>query len=186
MNAWLYDAIRSPRTRAKPGGALHALTPQALLTALYDHLSQRNGLDPARVGEVVLGCVTQHGEQAANIARTSLLHAGWPAQVGGLTVNRFCSSGLDAVSIAALKVGAGLERAMVAGGVEMMSRELDADPARFNVNGGVIALGHPMGATGAIMLGTLLDELERRGLETGLVAVSGAAGCGSAMLVRRC
>jgi len=120
--AYIYDAIRSARTRAKDSGGLHDLTPHELLRQLYAHLIERTGLDPALLGDVILGCVTQHGEQGANIAKASALYAGLPNHVGGLTVNRFCSSGIDAISIAALKVGAGQEQAVIAGGVEMMSR----------------------------------------------------------------
>lgn len=395
---FIYDAVRTPRTRARADGGLHDLQPQALLEVLYRALEQRNGLNPARVAEVVLGCVTQSGDQAANIARTSVMFSGWPDRVGGITLNRFCSSSIDAVALAMLKIAAGMEQVMVAGGVEMMSRipmlsdgasvfsdpkmaarcrvllmgsgadliaslqqvsreqadavallsqqraararangyftsivpvpnpvkgitvsqdecirpdttldslaqmpaafeqlgaagadamqlaayphlthidhihtagnspamadaasavllgdetladELDSKPRarlvaatsanddplqvlggcitatrrlladngldaadvdlfelheafaatvvrarrelaidddRLNVNGGVIALGHPMGATGAIMLGTLLDEMERRDLQRGVVAASGAAGAGSALLIER-
>lgn len=398
-DAFIYDAIRSPRTRAKDSGGLHQLTPQELLRQLYAALAQRCNLDPQLVGEIILGCVTQHGEQAGNIAKTSALYAGWPDAVSGLTISRFCSSSIDAISLAALKVAAGQERAMVAGGIEMMSRvpmlsdkaRVFSDPAfaarcrmflmgsgadliasledisreqadavalqsqqraahardqgyftsivpvsnsqkdcsvtvdecirdgisaedlaklpaafadlgasgvddaqlaaysklseirhihtagnspamcdgaavlligdagladilgrsprarivgaatacaeplevlsgcisatqrllqeqgrssadvdlfeiheafaativkaqrelhipqnKLNVNGGVISLGHPMGATGAIMTGTLLDELERRNLQSGVVAASGAAGSGSALLIERC
>lgn len=398
-DAFIYDAIRSPRTRAKDNGGLHPLTPQELLRQLYEALRQRTGLDRTLVGEVILGCVTQYGEQAGNIAKTSALYAGWPDAISGLTLNRFCSSSIDAISLAALKTGAGHENAMLCGGVEMMSRvpmladktrvftdpafaaqcrmlmmgsgadliaslegisreqadaaalasqeradraqrqgyfssivplaipgnghgvsqdecirgdlnaaqlaalpaafaelgatgvdaaqlaaypqleeithvhtagnspamcdgaavllvgdknlgdalgrkprakisaaatacadplqvlsgciaatrrllreqhrntaqidlfeiheafaatiikaqrDLQIDPDKLNVNGGVIALGHPMGATGAIMTGTLLDELERRDLTTGVVAASGAAGSGSALLIERC
>lgn len=120
--AWIYDAVRSPRTRAKAGGGLHDLLPQEVLAALYRALETRTGLDPALLGEVILGCVTQAGEQGANIARISTLYAGWPDAVGGLTVNRFCSSSIDAIAIAALKIGAGQEHGIVAGGLEMMSR----------------------------------------------------------------
>lgn len=396
--AFIYDAIRTPRGKAKKSGGLHDLTPQELLAILYRTLEDRTGLDPTLVGEVILGCVTQHGEQAGNIAKSSSLYAGWPNSTGGITVNRFCSSSLDAVNLAALKISAGQETAVVAGGIEMMSRipmladgaRVFIDPAfavqcqmlmmgsgadliatlyhvsreqadqiamqsqqraatarrkgwfksiipvenkvkaitvsqdeciresltlealaklpsafgglgkqgvdafqiagnpglsainhihsagnspamadaaatvllgdenlgsqiskaprarivaaatasddplqvlsgcvaatqkllrqqllqiedidlfelheafaatvvkcredlgipdeKLNVNGGVIALGHPMGATGAIMLGTLLDELERRDLRTGIVAASGAAGAGSALLIER-
>jgi acetyl-CoA C-acetyltransferase len=119
---FLYDWPRTARGRARPDGALHGLSPFELLKALYDALAERTGLDPALVDEVVLGCVTQHGEQAGNIAKTSTLYAGWPATVAGLTVNRFCSSGLDAIALAGLKIAAGQQRAMVAGGVESMSR----------------------------------------------------------------
>ncbi len=95
QDAYIYDAIRTPRTRAKSSGGLHQLSPVDLLGALYDKLLERSDLDPATLGEVVLGCVTQHGEQAANIAKISTLAAGWPHSISGITVNRFCSSGLD-------------------------------------------------------------------------------------------
>ncbi len=122
QDAYIYDAIRTPRTRAKSSGGLHQLSPVDLLGALYDKLLERSDLDPATLGEVVLGCVTQHGEQAANIAKISTLAAGWPHSISGITVNRFCSSGLDAVNIAALKVAAGQDQLNIAGGIEMMSR----------------------------------------------------------------
>ena len=120
--AYLYDAIRSPRTRAKDSGGLHPLTPLALLKHLYQALDARNRIDLDALGEVVLGCVTQHGDQAGNIAKTSTLYAGWPAHLSGITVNRFCSSGLDAVNFAALKVMQGQENLAIGGGIEMMSR----------------------------------------------------------------
>lgn len=120
--AFIYDAIRSPRARAKENGGLHALTPLDLLKKLYEAIASRNTLDVDAVGEVVLGCVTQFGEQAGNIAKTSSLYAGWPSHLSGITVNRFCSSGLDAVNFAALKVLAGQETMAIGGGIEMMSR----------------------------------------------------------------
>jgi acetyl-CoA C-acetyltransferase len=119
---YIYDAIRSARTRAKENGGLHDLLPHDLLKSLYGSLVERTGLDPNLVGDVLLGCVTQHGEQAANIAKTSTLYAGWPSSIGGMTVNRFCSSGIDAMSIGMLKIAAGQEDVIVAGGIEMMSR----------------------------------------------------------------
>ncbi len=119
---FIYEAIRTPRARARESGGLYDLRPQDLLASLYYSLEQRTGLDPKLVGDVVLGCVTQQGDQAGNIAKTSTLYAGWPSSVGGLTVNRFCSSSIDAINIAALKIAAGQEQAVVAGGVEMMSR----------------------------------------------------------------
>ena len=398
QQTYIYDAIRSARTRAKPDGGLHELTPQELLRQLYNEIRSRTTLDATTIEEVILGCATQAGEQAGNIAKTSLLYSGWPDHIPGLTINRYCASSLEAVNLASAKIGIGQLNALIAGGVEMMSRipmladspsvftdpefsrdcrmlmmgsgadliasqfkvsreqadeiafqsqqrasiaqqqgrfksiveidnpikqtkvsadecirpattlerlasltpafaelgasgidnfQLDANPAlskidhihtagnspamadaaavvllanaelesktglkprakilsiaivcddplrvvsgcvtatekllhdnqikadqidlfevheafaatmvmfqkrlaveneRLNVNGGVIALGHPMGATGAIMLGTLLDELERRNLKTGIVAMSGAAGTGTAMLIER-
>ena len=121
-DVFIYDAIRTPRARAKESGGLHDLLPHDLLKVLYDSLRERTGLDPALVGDVLLGCVTQHGEQAGNIAKTSSLYAGWPSSIGGLTVNRFCSSSIDAMSLGMLRIAAGQEDAIVAGGIEMMSR----------------------------------------------------------------
>jgi acetyl-CoA C-acetyltransferase len=119
---YIYDWVRSARGRARPDGALHGVSAHELLRQLYAALASRNALDPAAVGEVVLGCVTQHGEQAGNIAKTSALFTGWPSSVAGLTLNRFCSSGLDALDVAALKIGAGRASLVIAGGIEMMSR----------------------------------------------------------------
>lgn len=395
--AYIYDAIRTPRGRGRADGALADISAFELLKILYLALEQRTGLDKTMVEDVILGCVTQAGEQGGNIAKTSLLYAGWPDAVPGITINRFCSSGLDAINFAATKVMAGQANCIVAGGVEMMSRvpmlsdnaamfadgelaldnrmlmmgsgadliaslndvtreqvdlvaynsqqraaqardkgyfksivavhnaakgcwvnqdecirdelslgdlaqlkpyfaelgangvdalqvsehshldsiahlhtagnspamadaaalvlvgdallqhqgltprarilsattvcndplqvvsgcvaatskllsnqgltsdnidlfevheafaatsikaqrELAIDDSKFNVNGGVIALGHPMGATGSIMMGMLIDELERRDLQTGVVATSGAAGIGTAVLIER-
>ncbi len=121
-DALIYGGVRSPRGRARPGGALAGVAPHDLLSQLYAGLCERSALQPARVGEVILGCVTQHGEQAANIARTSLLYAGWPHTVPGMTVHRFCSSSIDAVALAAMKINVGAMDSAVAGGVEMMSR----------------------------------------------------------------
>ncbi|MBT7964345.1 MAG: acetyl-CoA C-acyltransferase, partial [Porticoccaceae bacterium] len=120
--AFIYDAIRTPRGKAKSGGGLTDLTPFELLKVLYDALEQRTHLDKNQVEDVVLGCVTQVGEQGGNIAKASLLYSGWPDEVPGLTVNRYCSSGIDAINIAAMKVMTGQAQCTIAGGIEMMSR----------------------------------------------------------------
>ena len=120
--AFIYDAIRTPRGKAKPDGGLTDLTPFELLKVLYDALEQRNDLDKNQVEDVVLGCVTQVGEQGGNIAKASLLFAGWPDHIPGLTVNRYCSSGIDAINIAAMKIMTGQALCTIAGGIEMMSR----------------------------------------------------------------
>lgn len=119
---YIYDAIRSARTRAKPDGGLASLTPVQLMAGLYEHIKTRNTLDPQLVEEVALGCVTQAGEQAANIAKTSLMAAGWPQCIPGITVHRFCSSGLDAINMAAMKIWANQAKVTLGGGIEMMSR----------------------------------------------------------------
>ena len=130
-DAFLFDALRSPRGRAKDTGGLHELTPQALLQQLYAALVERTGLDPAGVDDVILGCVTQQGEQAGNIAKSSTLYSGCPTWVPGITVNRYCSSGIDAIALAGAKINAGIADTVVAGGVEMMSRvPMLADKAR--------------------------------------------------------
>lgn len=121
--AFVYDAVRTPRGRGKDTGSLHATKPVSLVVGLIDELRKRNpGLDPAAVEDVILGCVTPVGEQGANIARTAALAAGFERSGAGLQLNRFCASGLEAVNIAAAKVRSGWEDLIIAGGVESMSR----------------------------------------------------------------
>lgn len=120
--AYIYDAIRTPRAKARPDGGLHDLTPYDLLSTLYSALETRTGLNPNDLDDVILGCATQVGEQAANIAKTSTLYHKWPSSLPGITVNRYCSSGIDAINFAAMKVLTGMDNLVVAGGVEMMSR----------------------------------------------------------------
>lgn len=119
---FVYDAIRTPRAKAKETGGLHALNPLQLLENQYEALQARTGLDPVRVDDVLLGCVTQMGEQAGNIAKVSTAFAGWPETIPGATIQRYCSSGVDAVRTASLAITAGAQDVIVAGGVEMMSR----------------------------------------------------------------
>ena len=156
---YIYDAIRSPRAKAKDSGGLHELTPHDLLKSLYDSLVERTGLDPASVGEVILGCVTQHGEQAANVAKTSAAYAGWPSSVAGMTVNRFCSSSIDAMSAGMLKIAAGQENVIVAGGVEMMSRVpmLSDDARAFKDPAFAARCQMLMMGSGADLIATLND-----------------------------
>ncbi|MCL6271917.1 acetyl-CoA C-acyltransferase [Sansalvadorimonas sp. 2012CJ34-2] len=131
--AYIYDAIRTPRGIAKESGSLHDLTPLDLLAPLYKALEQRTGLNPKNVDDAILGCVTQHGEQAGNIAKTSVMNAGWPASIPGITVNRYCSSGMDAIQLAAMKIISGVDDLVIAGGIEMMSRVpmMSDNPAPF-------------------------------------------------------
>jgi acetyl-CoA C-acetyltransferase len=121
--AFVYDAIRTPRGRGKKTGSLYEVKPISLIVGLIDEIRRRlPDLDPRRVDDVVLGVVTPVGEQGMDIARTAALVAGLPDTVAGVQVNRFCASGLEAVNIAAQKVRSGYEDLVLAGGVESMSR----------------------------------------------------------------
>ena len=129
--AYILDALRTPRGRGKAGkGALSHIHPQELFAQTLNALAGRNGLDRSAVDDVVVGCVSQTGEQGANLARNAILAADWPLEVTGVTLNRFCSSGLQAVNFGALGVMSGLQQLVVTGGVESMSRlPLGADGA---------------------------------------------------------
>ena len=122
QEAYIYDAIRTPRGKGRATGALHPVTPIQLLQTLFTALEKRCHLDSAHVEDVMLGCVTPVGEQGANLARNALLAAGWDQGVPGIQINRFCASGLETVNLAAAKVRAGWADLLVAGGVESMSR----------------------------------------------------------------
>ncbi|HEU5266246.1 MAG TPA: acetyl-CoA C-acetyltransferase [Jatrophihabitans sp.] len=121
--AFIYDAIRTPRGRGKETGSLHATKPVSLVVGLLDELRNRNPqLGSTNVEDVILGCVTPVGEQGANIARTAALAAGYETSAPGFQLNRFCASGLEAVNVAAQKVRSGWEDLIIAGGVESMSK----------------------------------------------------------------
>ncbi|WP_180172227.1 acetyl-CoA C-acetyltransferase [Acinetobacter sp. YH12023] len=120
--AYIIDAIRTPRGKGKKDGSLHAVKPISLLTGLLNELQNRHQFDTAAVDDIVLGCVTPIGDQGADIAKTAAIAAGWDNDVAGVQINRFCASGLEAVNMAAQKVRSGWEDLVVAGGVESMSR----------------------------------------------------------------
>ena len=121
--ALVFDAVRTPRGKGKSNGSLHGTKPVDLVVGLMHEVLVRNErLDPNRVDDVVLGCVSPVGDQGADIAKTAAIKAGLPDTVAGLQVNRFCASGLEAVNIAAQKVASGWEDLVFAGGVESMSR----------------------------------------------------------------
>jgi len=123
MEAYVLDAVRTPRGRGKAGkGALSGVHPQELLAQTLEALAGRTGIDRGEVDDVVVGCVSQVGEQGANVARNAVLAAGWPVEVTGVSLNRFCGSGLQAVNFAAMGVASGAQQLVVAGGVESMSR----------------------------------------------------------------
>jgi acetyl-CoA C-acetyltransferase len=120
--AYIFDAVRTPRGRGKADGALHEITPLALVTQILRALRDRNDLDTGQVGDVVLGVVSPVADQGADIARTAVLMADYAQSVPGMQINRFCASGLDACNIAAARVAAGEAGLVISGGVESMSR----------------------------------------------------------------
>ena len=121
--AYIYDAIRTPRGKGRSSGSLHGVKPVSLVTGLITEIRDRNPeLDPNRIDDLVLGVATPVGEQGAVLPKIAAVAAGLPDTVAGVQLNRFCASGLDAVNIAAQKVRSGWESLVLAGGVESMSR----------------------------------------------------------------
>ncbi len=119
----VFEAVRTPRGKGKVNGSLHATKPIDLVVGLMHELLGRNAeLDPSRIDDVVLGCVSPIGDQGGDIAKAAAIKAGLPDTVSGVQLNRFCASGLEAVNIAAQKVASGWEDLVLAGGVESMSR----------------------------------------------------------------
>ncbi len=121
-DAYIFDAVRSPRGRGKKDGSLHEVTALSLSAQMLNAIRDRNDIDTSAVEDVIWGCVTPVGEQGGEIARSAVLYAGWDEGVPGLHINRFCASGLEAVNLAANQVRAGAGELYVGGGVEMMSR----------------------------------------------------------------
>ncbi|VVN00870.1 Putative acyltransferase [Pseudomonas fluorescens] len=120
--AFIFDALRTPRGKGKADGALHSVKPVNLVAGLLRALQQRTALDTSQVDDVVLGCVTPVGDQGSDIAKTATQVADWDVSVAGVQINRFCASGLEAVNLGAMKVRSGFEELVVVGGVESMSR----------------------------------------------------------------
>jgi acetyl-CoA C-acetyltransferase len=121
-DAFIYDAVRTPRGRGKADGALHEVTALNLATQPLAAIRERNKLDPKQVDDVVLGCVDPVGEAGGDIARVAAIMAGYGDEVPGVQINRFCASGLDAVNFAAAEVMSGQHEMTIGGGVESMSR----------------------------------------------------------------
>jgi acetyl-CoA C-acetyltransferase len=122
MQAFIYDAVRTPRGKGKKDGCLHEVKPVNLLAGILSELQRRNKFDTAQVDDVIMGVVSPVGEQGSVIAKVAALKAGWGFTCSGVQINRFCASGLDAVNMAAQKVRSGWEDLIVAGGLESMSR----------------------------------------------------------------
>ena len=121
-DAYIFDAVRTPRGRGKNTGTLHEITALSLATQVLEALRDRNGLTEGAVDDVVLGCVSPVGEQGSVIPRTAVINAGLGETTGGVQVNRFCASGLEAVNMAAAKVMSGEADLTIGGGIESMSR----------------------------------------------------------------
>ena len=138
--AFIYDAVRTPRGRGKSDGSLHDVQPIQLLTTVLRELRDRNQLDTRLVDDVIMGCVTPIGEQGADIARTAALEAGYAESVAGVQLNRYCSSGLEAINMAGAYVMSGQVDAIVAGGVESMSRvPMGSDGGALFMNPQIVA-----------------------------------------------
>lgn len=133
--AFIYDAVRTPRGKGKPGGSLHTVKPVTLLSGLIEAIMERSpGINPDQISDIIAGCVTPVGDQGMDIARTAALNAGLPYTATGLQVNRYCASGLTAVNLAAQKIRSGWDDLVFAGGVESMSR------VPMGSDGGALAL----------------------------------------------
>ncbi|EAQ95747.1 acetyl-CoA C-acetyltransferase [Congregibacter litoralis] len=171
-SAFIYDAVRTPRSKGKPGGSLHEVKPLDLGAGLLRELQQRHDLDTSYVDDVVMGCVTPIGEQGSDIAKMLVQNADWDESVAGVQLDRFCASGLEAVNIAAQKVASGWEDLVVAGGVECMSRvpmgsnggPMSSDPA-FAAKTGFVPQG--IGAdTIATLAGWSREDVDRFAVES--------------------
>jgi acetyl-CoA C-acetyltransferase len=169
--AFVLETLRTARTKASRRGGFAGISPVDLLVGLQRELVTRTGLDPGRVEDVIIGCASQNAEQGANIARTATILADW-GDVPGVTINRFCASGIDAVALAAARIRGGDLELVAAGGVESVSRvpmfsdggPLFCDPETVSRVGSVF-----MGISAdlvATMEGYERDELDAYGLET--------------------
>jgi acetyl-CoA C-acetyltransferase len=121
-DAYIFDAVRTPRGKGKKSGSLHEITALSLLTQQLQALASRNDLDTSKIDDVIMGCVSPVAGQGADIARAAAIHAGYNEKAAGVTINRFCASGLEAVNMGAAKVMSGMSDMIVAGGIESMSR----------------------------------------------------------------
>ena len=186
----IIDAVRSPIGRA--GGALSSVRPDDLLADVLKGLIKRTGIDPALIEDVYAGCGNQSGEDNRDVARMAVLLAGFPLEVGGVTVNRNCSSGLEAVNQAAKAIIAGEGDIFIGSGVESMSRAPLVMPRpstqsklghRTVFDSTVDALGHPLGCSGARILTTLIHEMKKRNTKYGLATLCVGVGQGVTTLV---
>lgn len=167
--AWIIDAVRTPRGRGKKDvGALVNTHPQELMATTLRALARRQGFDPRDVDDVVVGCVSQAGDQGACIARSAVLLAQWPHEVTGVSLNRFCGSGLQGVNFALMGVMSGQQHLVVGGGVESMSRQpIGSDGAGLDGNNPDLRALYPMVPQGisADLIATL-EGFDRQQVDT--------------------
>jgi len=142
--AWIIDAVRSPRGKGKQNGSLHDLHPQRILAQVLNGLRDRHGFDTADVDDVIMGTGSGSGDHAMDIARMAVLDAGWDVDVPGVSLHRFCGSGQQAVTFAAMAVMSGHQDLLVAGGVESMSRPTDLHVDGFTANNAHLFEQYPM------------------------------------------
>lgn len=162
-NALIFDAVRTPRGKGREGGALNSVSPLELQEHLIAAVLERTGCDANIIDDIILGCVTQVGEQGGNIAKVAALYSGLPDSVSGITINRYCTSGLDACNFGAMKVMTGVDNVVLAGGVESMSRvAMLSDNASFYTDPGVVMKAGfvPMGLAADLVAS--LDGISRQ------------------------
>ena len=172
QEVYIYDAVRTPRGKGREGGALNAVPAVELMQALFESIIERNKLDSQAIDDVILGCVTQVGDQGANIAKVAVLYSGLPSSVSGITINRYCTSGLDACNFASMKIMTGMDDLVLAGGVESMSRvPLLSDKGTFYTDPKVIRKARfvPMGLAADLVAsidGISRDECDAYAVES--------------------
>ena len=143
MEAFIYDAIRTVRGKGNKKGALHGITPTYLTSLLLKELRTKLDFDPELVEDIILGCVTQIMDQGANIAKTAAQQSGYGDHLCGVTLNRFCGSGLEAINQASAYVKSGFSELLIAGGVESMSRvKMGSDGGALMMDPNVALPGH--------------------------------------------
>jgi len=167
-HALIIDAVRTPRGRGRAGkGGLSGVHPQSLLSQSLAQLARRTGVDKGDVDDVIAGVVSQAGEQGANLARNAVLGADWPLSTGGVSLNRFCGSGLQAVNFAAMGVASGAQDLVIAGGVESMSRQpMGSDGGGVDGNNLILRKTHfqvPQGISADLI--ATLDHMSRADLD---------------------
>jgi acetyl-CoA C-acetyltransferase len=170
--AWIIDAMRSPRGKGKKNGALHEVHPQRVLAQVLNALQERHGFDTSEVDDVIMGCGSGSGDHAMDIARMAALDAGWDLDAPGVTLNRFCGSAQQAVNFAAMAVLSGHQDLLVAGGVESMSRPAPAHVDGFTANNKHLFEQYPMVGQGisadliATVEGFSREECDRLGVDS--------------------